>query len=240
MFQLYTTIIYQPLFNLFIFFYTVIPGTDLGVAIIAVTIILKLVLLPFAHASLKSQRALQQVQPQLDAIKKQFKDDKTKQTQAMMDLYKKEKVNPFSSCLPLLIQLPFLIAIYQVFQNGIASQDLALLYPFVSNPGTLNSIAFGFLDLAKANIILAVLAAAAQFWQTKMMMQKKPEVQSAGAKDEAMLAGVNKQMMYMMPAMTLLFGITLPSGLMLFWLGTTLFTVLQQWYFLREKKTAVV
>lgn len=240
MIQLYTTILYQPLLNLFVFFYAVIPGNDLGLAIIGVTLVLKLVLFPFAQASLRSQRIMQELQPKLTALKQQFKNDKAGLTQATMDLYKQEKVNPFSSCLPLLIQLPFLIAVYRVFRQGIASHDLNLLYSFVPHPETLHSLAFGFLDLSRVSLPLAALAALAQYWQTKMLSQKKPPVAVPEAKDEAMLATMNKQMMYTMPVMTLFFGATLPSGLMLFWLLSTLFTVFQQWYFLRNHKTAAV
>lgn len=238
MIQLYTTLLYQPLLNLLVFFYAALPVHDLGLAIILVTVVTKLLLFPLAQVSLRSQRALQRIQPKLEALKQQHKNDKAKLTAATMELYKQEKVNPFSSCLPLLIQLPFLIAVYQVFQKGIASQDMNLLYPFIQNPGTLNTVAFGFLNLGAANIPIAILAALAQFWQTKMMVTTKPPVATSAAKDEAMLSTMNKQMMYMMPLMTVFLGVTLPGGLMLYWLFTTVLAIAQQWYFLREGTTA--
>jgi len=164
MVQLYNTILYQPLLNLLIFLYDIIPGQDLGVAIIVLTVIIRLVLYPFSRQSIKAQKALQELQPKIEEVKKQYKDNKEAQAKALMALYKNNKVNPLSSCLPLLIQLPFLIAVYQVFSTGLKSESLSLLYPFIQNPGQLNSFFFGFMDLTKPNVILTVLTAAAQFW----------------------------------------------------------------------------
>ena len=158
----------------------------------------------------------------------------------MMALYKEHKVNPFSSCLPLLIQLPFLIAVFRVFRVGFSDSTLSLIYPFIANPGHINQQAFGFIDLSTRNIPLAVLAGAAQFWQTKMMMTKKAPANTDGAKDENMMAMMNKQMMYMMPALTVFIGITLPGGLTFYWFLTTLFTVFQQHYLFNKKENTEV
>ena len=237
MMQILIVIFYQPLLNLLIFIYNVVPGHDMGVAIIIITILIKLALYPFGTKSIKAQKAMSELQPKIDALKKEYKDDKQKQAQELMKLYKEEKISPFSSCLPLLIQLPFLIAIYQVFRVGLANGDLSLLYPFIHSPGTINTLAFGFLDLSKSNWILALLAGAAQFWQAKMFVIKKPAIKSDGSKDENMMAMMNKQMLYMMPIVTIIIGISLPSGLVLYWLITTVVTALQQLITLRHIKS---
>src|SRR3989338_3874182 len=117
----FTTIFYQPLWNALVWFYNILPGHDIGLAIILLTIVIKIILFPFTLQSLRSQKAMQTLQPKLDALKQQYKDDKEGQAKAMMELYKTEKVSPFSSCLPLLIQLPFLFALYRVLQNGLGS-----------------------------------------------------------------------------------------------------------------------
>ena len=213
----------------------------MGIAIIVITIIIKLILYPFGAKSIKAQKAMMELQPKVDEVKNKFKDDKQKQAQELMKLYKEEKISPFSSCLPLLIQLPFLIAIYEVFRTGLSNGSLNLLYPFISNPGTINTIAFGFFDLSKPNWIVAVLAGAAQFWQAKMFITKKPEVKGEGSQDENMAAMVNKQMLYMMPIVTIIIGIGLPSGLVFYWLVMTLATVAQQVITLKRiKKPAAV
>jgi len=237
--QSFTVILFQPLLNLLVFLYDVVPGHDLGVAIILLTILIKLILYPLARQSIKSQKALQDLQPKMEEIKKQYKNEKEKQAKAMMELYKNNKVNPLSSCLPLLIQLPFLIAVYQVFRVGLKSNTWPLLYPFVQNPGQLNLLAFGFLDLSKASIFLAVITGAVQYWQTKMLstsMPPKAVAKTEGAKDEDMMAVMNKQMLYFMPVMTIFIGVSLPAGLVLYWFVMTLLTVGQQALMFRKKK----
>lgn len=231
--NLFTTIFYQPILNLLVFLYNTISFQDLGVAIILLTIIIKLVFWPLGRQAIKSQKALQDLQPKIEEIKKQYKD-KTELSRATMELYKNNKINPFSSCLPLLIQLPFLFAVYRVFINGLKN-DLSLVYPFIYKPESMNLLAFGFFDLSKRSIVLAILAGLAQFWQAKMMITKKPIVQTPGSKDESMTAIMNKQMLYFMPAITIFIGLSLPGGLTLYWFIITALTALQQ--LLTFKKT---
>lgn len=234
---MFQTFFYQPIFNLLIFLYNIMPGHDLGLAIIALTVIIKLALLPLTRQQIKSQKALQDLQPKIEEIKKKFKDKKEAMGRAMMALYKKDKVNPFSSCLPLLIQLPFLWAVFRIFRNSLNGESLNLVYSFISRPETLNTISLGIIDLSNPNVILAFLAGAAQFWQVKMMSTKKPEVKSKGAKDEGMMATMNKQMLYFMPAMTFFICLKFSSGLALYWLTTTILTALQQIYIFKHKDT---
>ena len=237
--DIFTVILYQPIFNLLVFFYNIIPGHDIALAIVALTAVIKLILWPFAGKSLKSQKAMQNIQPKIDELKKKYKNQKEKMTQEMMRLYKEEKVNPFSSCLPLLIQFPFLIAVFQVFRTGLINNgQLDLLYPFIGNPGFINPISFGLVDLSQKNLYLAVLAGLAQFWQAKMMMTQKPAVKGAASKDENMMATMNKQMVYFMPIITVVIGMSLPGGLMLYWLTTTFLMVLQQYFIFRHKPAA--
>jgi YidC/Oxa1 family membrane protein insertase len=232
----------RPILNLLIWLYDVIPGRDLGLAIILLTIIVKGILYPFAVSQIKQQRALQTLQPKMDEIKKRLKDDKEAQAKELMALYQAEKVNPAASCLPLLIQLPVFIALYSALQSGISSQGFSGLYSFVSNPGTVDPKLFGLVDLAAPNYVLAVIAAGIQFWQTRQLIvppgaTKQPPSEvatSKGAKDESMAAAMNKQMMYIMPIVTIMIGIKLPGGLTLYWLVMSALTVLQQWYMMKK------
>ena len=227
MIEFFNTILVQPLFNLLVFFYNLVPGNDLGVAIILLTLVIKLLLYPLSRQSIRSQKALQELQPKMEALKKQYKNDKEKLAKEMMALYKTEKVNPLSSCLPLLIQLPFLIAVFHVFRTGVDSASLEMLYSFVPNPGSLNPVSFGIINLAQPNLILAVLTGAAQFWQSKMLITKRPP-KVPGAKDEDMMALMNKQMVYFMPIITVVIGAGLPAGLILYWLVMTILTAFPQ------------
>lgn len=234
MIQLFNQFFYEPIFNLVVWLYNVISGESLGLAIIALTIIIKLILLPLSQKSIKSQKALQEIQPKIDELKKKYKDNKEQMGKAMMNLYKENKVNPFSSCLPLLIQLPFLLAVFRVFKDGIEN-NLSLVYPFIDTPATIHSMWLG-IDLSKPSTFLAILAGLAQFWQAKMMIAKKPQQKIEGSKDENMAAIMSKQMVYFMPVITVFIGLTLPGGLTLYWFLITLLTALQQVVVFRYSK----
>lgn len=231
--EILKAIFYQPLYNALIFLYDVVPGHDLGIAIILLTLIIRFALYPLNNLSIRSQKALQEIQPKIKAIQKEFASNKEQQAKELLKLYKEHKVNPFSSCLPLLIQLPFLIALFQVFKTGIIDTTFNDLYSFVVHPSAINHLSFGFLNIANPNIILTVAAASLQFWQTKMLMHSKvPHQKTNGqdeGKDEAFAATMNKQMMYIAPLMTLFIGWGLPSGLMLYWTISTIFSIIQQY-----------
>jgi YidC/Oxa1 family membrane protein insertase len=233
--SIFTTIFYQPVLNLLVFLYNITPFNDFGIAIILLTIIIKLIFWPLGAKAIKSQKALQDLQPKIDEIKAKYKDDKVASSQKIMALYKENKVNPFSSCLPLLIQLPFLWAVFRIFRTGVEN-NLDLVYPFISTPEVINTISLGFVDLANPNVYLAILAGGAQFWQAKMVSTKKAPVKTPGAKDENMMAIMNKQMLYIMPAVTVFIGMSLPGGLTLYWLVITLLTALQQLFIFKAKK----
>src|SRR3989344_3969696 len=152
-----------------------------------------------------------------------------------MKLYKQHKVNPVASCLPVLVQIPILLALYYVLRAGLGDTNFALLYSFVENPGSLNPVSFGLVDLAKPNYILAVLSGIAQFWQAKMLSAKRPpKAAGEGGKDEDMASIMNKQMTYFMPVVTLLVGLQLPGGLTLYWFISTVLTALQQLYIFKK------
>lgn len=235
--QIFSTYFYQPILNLVVFLYNTIPGHDLGLTIIVLTIIIKAALLPLSKSSIKSQKAMQDLQPKLNELKQKFANNKEEMGKATLELYRQNKINPFSSCLPLLIQLPFLIAVFRVFRSNLNDGALNLLYPFIHRPEIINQVAFGFLDLSKThNIVLAVLGGAAQFWQAKMMMTKRPAVKAPESRDEDMAAIMNKQMLYIFPVMTVWFSYSFPAGLALYWLVLTLLGIAQQYYIFNEKK----
>ncbi len=223
----FEVILYQPLYNIFVGLYNYIP--DVGVVILLITILIKLALYPLTSSSIKSQKALTALQPKLEAIKKKHKGDQQTIAQETMKMYKDNKVSPFASCLPLLIQMPILIAFYYVLRTGLGTSNFALLYSFIPSPEHINTISLGIIDLGKTSIILALLAGAAQWWQAKMMSHKKPpQVAGAGGKDEGMMSMMNKQMLYFMPILTVFIGTQLPAGLTLYWFLSTLLMALQQ------------
>jgi len=236
LYQIYYSILYQPLFNLLIWFYNIVPFHDIGLAIILITIIIKILLYPFSLKSIKAQKVLQELQPKINELRVKYKDNQGEMTKATMALYKNEKISPFSSCLPLLIQLPFFIAVYSVFRKGLTNgQSLDILYSFVKNPGPINPFFLGLVNLSQPNLILAILAGVSQYWVSRMLVTKKqPKIE--GAKDEDLAATMNKQMLYFMPLITIFIGLSLPAGLTLYWFITTVLTGLQQVYMFRKIK----
>jgi YidC/Oxa1 family membrane protein insertase len=232
-------IFYKPLYNIIIFFYDV-AWHDFGIAIILTTVLLKTVLIPLTNKQIESQKKLQEVQPKIKALQKKYKDDKEKQTREIMNFYKENKVNPFGWCLPLIIQMFFFFAIYRIIFNtsgGGFMVNGADMYSFVSYPESINHFFLHFLDLTAPSVVLAVMTAVAQYFQLKMMIAAQPKQTEKDTTGEPDIASImNKQMLIIMPAMILIFGIKLASALTLYWLVSTLFMIGQQQYILNLQK----
>lgn len=232
MLALFHTLIYQPLYNTLVFLYNIVPGKDFGISIILITILLRTILIPLYKKQIESQKKLQELQPKIKELQERTKGNKEQQTKQLMELYKENKTNPFSGCLPLIVQLIFLIAIYQVLikisSNGL-TVELNQLYSFVSDPGKINQYFISLFDLTKPSISIAVLAAIAQYFQTKMLMATQPQTQTKNDSDQPDMAQImSKQMLYLGPILTLFIGIKFPAGLSLYWLTGTLFMLVQQ------------
>jgi len=228
--SVFNQVLYYPLFNALIAIYNFLPLKDLGLAIIILTVLIRLILYPLSKKSIQSQKAISKLQPKIKEIQKKFKK-KDEQAKEMMALYKKYKVNPMAGCLPILAQFPVLIALYRVFFTGLDPERLNGLYSFVQRPETLNFIFLGLIDLSQRSIILALIAGALQFIQAKMITPKKDTSQKgskAGGIDFSSMMG--QQMVYFMPIITIFIALNLPAALPLYWIVITLFGIIQQYY----------
>ncbi len=222
--------LYFPLFNSLVLVYDYIPGHDFGLAIIFLTIIIRVILYPLSVKALKSQKTLQSLQPQLQELQKKYKDDKEKQAKETLELYRREKINPFSGLFLALVQFPILIALYRVFWNGLKPKELSNLYGFVVNPVHINAIFLNMVDLSKPSLLFAVLAGILQFFQTKMLLPKLTKDQGKGADIAVMM---QKQMVYFFPFITVIILLRLPSALGLYWIVSGIFSIVQQYFILR-------
>jgi YidC/Oxa1 family membrane protein insertase len=247
---IFTTFIYQPVYNLLVLAYNTVSFGDFGIAIIIVTVLIKFLLIPLSKKQIESQKKMQEMQPKIKALQDKYKNDKEKQSRALMEFYKENKTNPFSGCLPMIVQLVFLIAIYRVLFN-ISKAGLTVstsdLYPFVSNPGQINKMFLGLIDLSSAinvgnialkdapHIMLVILAAGFQYIQTKMLMAKQPAISAVKSGEPDFSQMMSKQMLYLGPFLTLFIGIKFPAGLALYWLVSTGFMIVQQHYLAKEK-----
>ncbi len=224
---IFNQILYRPLFNLLVFIYTTLSFHDFGLAIVMLTVLIRLLVSPLSIKALVSQRQLQKLQPQLKAIQEKHKDDKQALSQASMALYAEHKVNPFSGCVPLLIQIPILIALYRALNGAFHPESLQSLYSFVTNPGMIKTVALGFIDLTRKNPFLAVLAGGLQFIQAWLSTRNQSAVMDATA------AAMNKQLLYFFPVMVIIISWNLSTGIVIYWVTTTLFSICEQLYIKR-------
>lgn len=230
--QLFTGLFYRPIYNGLIFLAYIAPNHDLGLAIILLTILIRTILLAPSQKAMKSQRRMQELQPRLNKIKEQHKGDQQRIASETMAVWKEAKISPFGSCLPILLQFPFLIALFYVIQNGLNPDNTYMLYSQY-NGFSLNNINvnfFGLMDLTAANnYILAVTIGALQFIQMKlsfMQAAKKQGNKEKGEKNE--MAVANNMMTYVMPIMIAIFTISLPAGVGLYWGTSTIYGIIQQ------------
>jgi YidC/Oxa1 family membrane protein insertase len=210
--------------------YNTIAFGDLGVAIIMLTVLVRLCLAPMYHKMLHQQAATQKMRPELLKIQEEHKDNKEKQTLLMMELYKKHKINPFYTFLVLLIQLPVLWALFKAFTSGLNGKIADIIYPFIGNPGTFNPIAFGALNLNERNILLIILTATAQFIQTKLSSPAKKDPKTPMPSGNAM--GI------FLALFSVFILWRLPSAVAVYWLTTTIFSIGQQFVCNKSIKNA--
>jgi len=248
--QIFNTILYRPLFNILVLFYEYLPLQSLGLAIIVLTLLIKIVFYPLGVKTIQSQKKLSELQPKIKEIQEKYKNNKEQQAKELMDLYKKEKINPFSGCLLILIQLPVLIALYQIFWQGLTEKQMTLLYSFISKPETVNTIFLKVIDLSKTafienngiryylwgNIALIILVGIVQFLQIKLATPST--VNKKFTKDEKLNFSyqLQKQTQYFMPIFVIFILFKLPAAVGLYWLITNLFTIFQQYFIIRKKK----
>lgn len=226
---LYTEVIWRPLFNGLIFFYNTLPGRDFGVAVVALTVVIRLILAPLFWKAQKAQKTMALLQPELKKVREEFKKDPQARAKAEMELWSKHGVNPFSGCFSALLQFPILIAMFRVFQQALNPSYLSYLYFFVGNPGTVRALSLGIMDLTKPNLILGIVAAAAQYLQLRMVTQPP----ASGASND-FASAFQKQSLIMLPLMILLLSTNfpflphLPSSLMLYWTTMSILGILQE------------
>jgi YidC/Oxa1 family membrane protein insertase len=238
--DIWNTVLYIPILNLLVLCYKLLFN-NIGLAIIAMTAIIKLATHPFTKSSLEIAKKQKELQPKINELKEKYKD-KTEFAQKQMDLYKEHGINPVSGCLPQIIQLIIVIALYQVFTNLLTANGV--------NTGEVNNLTYNieflkfktgeflntsllYWDLHKPDplYILPVLAAAAQFIMSKWMMPVAAKLEKVAEKtpdkSDDLMYNMQSQMTYMMPIMTLVIGVNLPSGLVLYWLISTLLSIFQ-------------
>ena len=233
--NLWNFILYRPLVNILAFFVTVIPGGDVGIAVIILTIVVKAALFPLSQRSIENQSKMKLLEPEINKIKKSgaSKEEQAKQT---MELYKKHKTNPFSGCLLVLIQIPIIFALYYAFYKGIKF-DGGLLYSFVHMPANMNMKFLGLINIGGRSLFLAVLAGISQFFQAYFMPMPIPSSEKNGSFQESFSKSMNMQMKYIFPLLVTLIAYRISGAIALYWITSNIFTIWQQ---IRAKKKGLV
>ncbi len=227
--NIWNTVLYHPLINALAFLVSIIPGGDLGLAVIILTILVKIILFPLSQKAIESQAQMNILTPELNKIKESGVS-KEEQARLTFELYKKHKTNPFSGCLLLIIQIPIIFALYYVFYKGI-NFDASVLYSFVHVPATTNMLFLGVLDIGGKSILLAVLAGVSQYLQAYYMPQPKPSASTEkGSFAESFSKSMNIQMKYVFPFVVAFIAYSISGAVALYWITSNLFAVGQQIY----------
>lgn len=235
------TFFFDPVYNTLVFFIDVIPGGDVGLAIIATVIVVKLVLLPVSIKAVQTQTAMREIDPKLKEIKKKYKDDREAQTKAMMAVYSEAKINPFASIFIVLLQIPIIISLYySVYSGGgVALPDIntSILYSFVAAPVEITMNFLGMMDITQKSLLLALLAGVTQFIQVRLVMPKLPEKDTntePSMKDEVM-RNMQMQMRYIMPVIITVIAYSISATIALYFVISNVVTIAQELYVKRHR-----
>src|SRR3989338_8174405 len=169
--SLFNALLYEPLYNGFVFLISVTPFHDVGLAIVLLTLVVRVLLLPVTHKTVRAQKEMRTLEPAIRQIKKETENDKQAQAKRVMELYQAHGVNPFSGCLVFIIQTPFILSLFwlfnQNFADGFGAENL---YSFVSLPENIQTAFLGLLDVSEKSLFMALLVGASQYFQIALAM----------------------------------------------------------------------
>lgn len=226
--SLFNAFIYNPIYNTLAFVVGAIPGGDLGIAIIIVTILVRLIIFPLSAAAARTQIEMQELNPKLSKLRADLKDNKEELAKQTMALFKEHKVNPFSSVGLVIIQIPIILGLYFVFLNegNAGSFDPALLYSFVSLPDGVSPLFLGVIDLTGKSITLAVLVAASQFVYARLTMPA-PAASTGSSFQGDLAKSMHIQMRYVFPLVLGVIAYVITAPVALYFVVSNIFGIAQ-------------
>lgn len=227
--QLFHNFLYVPIYNLLIFFVDIVPNGDVGIAVISVTIIVKLIIAPFSISAVKTQRRMKFIEPQMKELREKHKDDRQELALKTMELYKNNGIKPFSSILATFLQLPVIIALYLVFRHEhLLSPNTSLIYHFVALPTHISPLFLGYFPTTGHTIILAVIAATFQFFQAYITIPVPPKDVNAGSTEEFARA-MSMQSRYILPVIIGVIAYA-TGALALYFITSSIIGIIQEYY----------
>ena len=249
--NLFHSVFQEPIYNILMVIYGLLHNVianSFWLAIVIMTLLVRTAMIPLIFKQLQSSKAMQEIGPEIQKIQREYRSEPQVMQQKMSALYKANNVNPYASCLPLIVQLPFIYGLYGAFNSILRDKTATAhslndqLYPFVRGIFGPNGLThfpdthFFSITLAQPDPthILPILAALLTFIQLRMTLkrnaaQSTAKPKAAGAPDPN--AATMKMMQYIMPLFTLFIGLSFPSGLALYWIVTTGYSIAQQYFF---------
>lgn len=228
-------VFFLPLYNTLVWISSILPGADIGLAIIVLTLLVRVILFPLQHRVNKTQRTLKTLEPQINALKLKHANDRNEHAKQLMALYKEHGVNPFAGFVVLLIQLPVLLALFWVFKDSFLLKP-EWIYSFVTPPASPSVIFLGFLDITSKSWWLAGLVGITQFFQMKLALppQSPRPAGEPSSFSSDLSRSMNLQMRYFMPVMVTFIAISLPAAIPLYWVTSNIFGIIHELFVRRS------
>lgn len=227
----FNVVFYDPIYNALVALVALVPGSDVGVAVILVTIIIRLILLPSSLSAARTQRAMKELEPKLKQLKEAHKGNKEKEALETLALYREAKVNPFSSILMVFIQIPVLLALYWVFYyESWDVLNVERLYSFTPTPESVSLMFLGLMLVTGKSLFLAFLSGITQYYQAHLALAgtMKPSDEKSMQNDFQRVMGL--QLKYVFPFIIAVISYTTSTAIALYFVTTNLMGVLQEFY----------
>jgi len=228
------TVFYDPIYNALVALVALVPGSDVGVAVIIITIIIRIVLLPSSLSAARTQRAMKILEPRIKEVKERHKGDKEKEALETLALYKEAQVNPFASILTVFIQIPVLLALYWVFYyepfSTVSAINAARLYSFTPMPQTVSLEFLGIISVASKSLFLAALAGLTQFIQAHMALSGTMKPSNDGSMQGNFQKMMGMQLKYVFPFLIAIISYTTSGAIALYFITTNIAGSLQELY----------
>lgn len=241
--SLFHGLFYDPIYNLLVFIIQHVPGGDVGLATIIVTLVVKVILFPLSKQATKTQLKMKVLEPELAKIKEKYGSNREEFGRKTLEFYRSNQLNPFASFFLILIQLPVIIALAYIFiSGGLPTIKTELLYSFVQVPAVITTLFLGLVDVGGRSVILSIIAGLAQFIQIRLSVpaytpSKEPSKNPSFGDDLA--KSMNVQMRYVMPVFMFFICLSVSGAVALYWITGSVFTIAQELYFRKTiKKTS--
>ncbi|MCA9359771.1 membrane protein insertase YidC [Candidatus Kaiserbacteria bacterium] len=239
--SIWHNLFFDPVYNTLVFFIDIIPGGDVGLAIIATVLLVKTILLPVSIKAVKTQKVMREIEPKLKEVREKHKDDKQAQSQAMLAIYQEAGMNPLASIFLIFLQIPIVIALYfSVYKGGgvpLPDINIDLLYSFVSEPVVVTMNFLSIIDISERSLFLALIAGVTQFIHVNLTMPKLPPKEEGAApnlKDDFM-RNMQTQMRFVMPVLITVVAYTISAAIALYFVVSNL-TMISQEYFVKKHR----